>query len=145
MKRVLVLCTGNSSRSQMAEGYLKFYAEGKLEVQSAGLEDHGVNPLTVFSMEDDNIDISTHFSKPIHFFNGEHFDYLISVCEATEKDVSRHVSFDKFIKYDIIDPAKAEGTKAEKQSVFLKVREEVKRSVLKFLGKEMYQSALDNI
>ena len=125
----------------MAEGYLKFYAEGKLEVQSAGLEDHGVNPLTVSSMEEDNIDISAQFSKPIHFFNGEHFDYLISVCKATEEDVSNHVSFNKFIHYDIIDPAKAEGTTSEKQSVFLHVREEIKRCVLKFLGKEIYQNA----
>jgi arsenate reductase len=139
MKRVLVLCTGNSSRSQMAEGYLKFYAEGKFEVYSAGLEDHGINPLTIFSMNDDNIDVSVQFSKSIHNFHGEHFDYLISVCEASREDVARYVSFDKFIHYDIIDPAGVEGTTSEKESIFLQVREEIKRCVLKFLGKELYE------
>jgi arsenate reductase len=141
MKRVLVLCTGNSSRSQMAEGYLKFYAQDKIEVYSAGLEDHGVNPFTVQVMEEDNIDITSQFSKPVQYFHGEHFDYLISVCEATAKDIASKIQYDTFIHYDIEDPAIFEGNDQEKQHTFHRIREEVKRYMLKFLGKTILESA----
>jgi len=141
MKRVLVLCTGNSSRSQMAEGYLKFYADGKLEVYSAGVKDLGVNPLAVEAMGQDNIDISEHFSKPLEYFHGESFDYLISVCELQEDDILEEISFRKFFHYEVKDPAVFEGSKEEALKVFDEAREKLKRKMLKFLGKILYQKA----
>lgn len=141
MKRVLVLCAGNSSRSQMAEGYLKFYAHDKIEVFSAGLEDHGVNPFAVQVMEEDNIDITRQFSKPIQYFHGEHFDYLVSVCNATPEDIDSNIQFDNFIQYDIEDPAVIEGTDKVKESTFQRIREEVKSYMLKFVGKAILESA----
>ncbi|MCG8332087.1 MAG: arsenate reductase ArsC [Chitinophagales bacterium] len=140
MKRVLVLCTGNSSRSQMAEGYLKFYAKGKLDVQSAGLEDHGVNPFTIIAMNEDNIDIDDQFSKPLEYFFGESFDCIISVCAATEKEITPRISFSSFYHCEVEDPASFEGSDDEKLEKFREVREQIKIDMLKFLGKTVYSS-----
>ncbi len=140
MKRVLVLCTGNSSRSQMAEGYLKFYGEGKFEVHSAGLKDIGVNPLAVEAMKTDNIDISNQFSKPLTQFEGQHFDYLISVCSISEPELLNEVSYQEFFQYEVQDPAIVEGSEPRKQKVFNDVREELKHSILKFIGKVSYEN-----
>lgn len=125
----------------MAEGYLKFYADGKLDVHSAGVKDLGVNPLAIEAMEQDNIDISDHFSKPLEHFHGESFDYLISVCELQEEDLLNEISYQKFFQYEVKDPAAFEGTPQEAQKVFDEVREALKRKVLKFLGKVLYEKA----
>jgi arsenate reductase len=141
MKRVLVLCTGNSSRSQIAEGYLKFYGNGNFEVHSAGLQDHGVNPLAVEAMKTDNIDISDQFSKPLEYFYGEHFNYLISVCEVSDNAVLKDITYDEFFHCEVEDPAIAEGTHDQKIRVFNNVREQLKRCILKFIGKTRQRQA----
>ncbi|MEJ7672850.1 MAG: arsenate reductase ArsC [Chitinophagaceae bacterium] len=81
MKRILVLCTGNSCRSQIAEGYLKHFAKDKAEVYSAGIETHGVNPKAIAVMKEDGIDISKHTSNNINEYRSIDFDYVITVCD----------------------------------------------------------------
>ena len=81
MKKVLVLCTGNSCRSQIAHGYLNKLLNGKAEVYSAGVETHGVNPLAIKTMQEDGIDISKHTSNNISEYSTVQFDYIITVCD----------------------------------------------------------------
>lgn len=141
MKRVLVLCTGNSCRSQMAEGYLQFYAQGKALAFSAGLEDHGVNAFTLKVMAEDNIDISTHHSKQLRVFKGQQFDYLISVCEEVDEKTLKDITYKHKLHFSIPDPAGFEGTDAEKIEEFRRVRELVKKNVLKFIGQVLFENS----
>ena len=86
MKRILVLCTGNSCRSQIAEGYLRHFANNKAEIYSAGIETHGVNPKAIEIMEEDNIDISKHTSNNIDEYADINFDYIITVCDSAKEN-----------------------------------------------------------
>ncbi|MEQ1552891.1 MAG: arsenate reductase ArsC [Ferruginibacter sp.] len=90
MKKILILCTGNSCRSQIAEGYLKYFAKNKAEVYSAGIETHGVNPLAIETMKEDNIDISHHTSNNIEEYRKVDFDFVITVCDNAK--VVRHAT-----------------------------------------------------
>ncbi len=85
MKRILVLCTGNSCRSQIAEGYLRHFAKGKAEVYSAGIEKHGVNPKAIAIMKEDDIDISHHTSNNIDEYRDVNLDYVITVCDNAKE------------------------------------------------------------
>ena len=78
-KKVLVLCTGNSCRSQIAEGYLRYFAEQKAEIFSAGVETHGVNPKAIETMKEDGIDISHHTSNNIDEYRNIDFDFVITI------------------------------------------------------------------
>ena len=81
MKKILVLCTGNSCRSQIAHGYLKKFAGDKAEIFSAGVETHGVNPKAIATMQEDGIDISMHTSNNVNEYRDIDFDYVITVCD----------------------------------------------------------------
>src|SRR6202000_2344660 len=81
MKNILVLCTGNSCRSQIAEGYLRFFADNKAKIYSAGIETHGVNPKAIQVMAEDHIDISGHASNHVDEYIDVPFDYVITVCD----------------------------------------------------------------
>src|SRR5690606_34932593 len=85
MKKILVLCTGNSCRSQMAEGYLKHFVDGKAAIYSAGVETHGVNPRAVAIMHEDGIDISNHTSNNVNEYRAIDFDYVITVCDNAKE------------------------------------------------------------
>jgi arsenate reductase len=85
MKKVLVLCTGNSCRSQIAEGYLKHFAGDKATIYSAGVETHGVNPKAIETMKADGIDISQHTSNNILEYQGVNFDFVITVCDNAKE------------------------------------------------------------
>src|ERR1051326_7352521 len=85
MKKILVLCTGNSCRSQLAEGYLRYFAGDKAEVFSAGVETHGVNPRAIAVMAEDGIDISRHTSNNMNEYKGIDFDYVITVCDNAKE------------------------------------------------------------
>ena len=137
MKKVLVLCSGNSCRSQMAEGYLSYYASDKIKVISAGLEDHGLNPYAVEVMAEDSIDISHHTSKAIKTLSRRKFDYLITVCDEAKKSIPSRLKIKKKKHFSIPDPAQYVGPEEEKKEEFRKVREQVKKSILKFIGKEL--------
>ena len=134
MRRVLVLCAGNSCRSQMAEGYLRFYSNGNIEVSSAGLEKTTLNPYTLWVMEEDNIDMSEHEAEDIDDYTGKQFDYLITVCQKADEQALEGISYRHHVHFDIPDPALKEGSDEEIAAEFLRVREIIKKNMLKFLG-----------
>ncbi|HSH25879.1 MAG TPA: arsenate reductase (thioredoxin) [Massilibacterium sp.] len=131
-KKIYFLCTGNSCRSQMAEGFGKQYLNEKYDVYSAGIEAHGVNPLAVKAMKEINIDISNQTSNTIDSALLQKVDIIITLCgdaedkcPVTPPHITRwHWGFD--------DPAKVEGTEEEKWTVFQRVRDEIGRRIQKF-------------
>ena|ERR1700741_4942382 len=126
MKKILVLCTGNSCRSQIAEGYLKHFAKNKAEVYSAGVETHGVNPKAIVIMKEDGIDISAHTSNNVDEYRSIDFDFVITVCDnAKERCPWFPTSAEKF-HCNFPDPAKATGSEEEIMNEFRKVRELIK-------------------
>lgn len=126
MKRILVLCTGNSCRSQIAEGYLRHFAGDKAEVYSAGVETHGVNPRAIATMKEDGIDISGHTSNNIEEYRGLDFDFVITVCDNAKERCPYFPTSAQKIHHNFPDPAKATGTEAEIMEQFRKVREQIK-------------------
>ena len=126
MKKVLILCTGNSCRSQIAEGYLKHFAGYKADIKSAGVETHGVNPRAVETMKEVGIDISKHTSNKVDEYVSNDFDYIITVCDnAKERCPVFPGSATKF-HYDFPDPAKATGTEEEIRAKFRTTRDMIR-------------------
>ncbi|KIA82924.1 protein tyrosine phosphatase [Kaistella solincola] len=125
-KNILVLCTGNSCRSQIAEGYLKFFAGEKAEIYSAGIETHGVNPQAIATMKEDGIDISNHTSNNIDEYRDIDFDFVITVCDHAKERCPFFPTKAVKFHYNFSDPAKATGTKEEIKEEFRKVRQEIK-------------------
>ncbi len=126
MKKVLVLCTGNSCRSQLAEGYLRYFAGNKAEIFSAGVETHGVNPRAIATMKEDGIDISAHTSNNISEYAGIDFDYVITVCDNARERCPFFPSNAQKFHYNFPDPAKATGTEEEILAQFRSVRQMIK-------------------
>jgi arsenate reductase len=126
MKKILVLCTGNSCRSQMAEGYLRHFANGQAEVFSAGVETHGVNPRAIATMKEDDIDISRHTSNHVDEYADIDFDYVITVCDSAKERCPWFPTKAKKFHHNFPDPAKAIGSEEEIQQQFRKVREMIK-------------------
>ena len=132
-KKILVLCTGNSCRSQIAEGYLRHFAGDKAKVYSAGVETHGVNPRAIATMQEDNIDISNHTSNNIDEYRNIDFDFVITVCgNAKERCPFFPTRARKFHK-NVPDPAKETGTTEEIQKQFRQVRQQIKDYCKKFV------------
>lgn len=134
MKKILVLCTGNSCRSQLAEGYLRKFAAGKAEVYSAGVETHGVNPRAIATMLEDGIDISKHTSNNILEYTGIEFDYVITVCDNAKERCPYFPSKAEKFHYNFPDPAKATGTEEEIAKEFASVREMIKKYCADFVA-----------
>ncbi len=134
MKKILVLCTGNSCRSQIAEGYLRYFAKGKAEIYSAGIEIHGVNPRAVISMKEDGIDISNHTSNHINEYSCIDFDFVITVCDHARENCPYFPTKAKKFHHDFTDPAKAKGTEEEIMQQFAEVRNEIKAYSEKFIS-----------
>ena len=127
MKNILVLCTGNSCRSQIAHGYLDhFVSQEKVKVYSAGIETHGVNPKAIFTMKEDGIDISEHTSNNIDQYTTIPFDFVITVCDNAKERCPFFPSQAVSLHYNFPDPAKAVGTDAEILEQFRIVREQIK-------------------
>lgn len=133
MKKVLVLCTGNSCRSQIAHGYLQKFAGDKAEVYSAGVETHGVNPKAIATMKEDGIDISHHTSNNVLEYQGIDFDYVITVCDNAKERCPYFPSRAEKFHYNFPDPAKATGTEEELKREFARVREMIKKYSLDFV------------
>lgn len=134
MTRILVLCTGNSCRSQIAEGYLKHYAKDKAEVYSAGIETHGVNPKAIAVMKEDEIDISHHTSNKVDEYRNINFDFVITVCDNAKEQCPVFPSTAKQFHHNFSDPAKATGTAEEIIQQFRNVRDEIKEFSKKFVA-----------
>ena len=126
MKKVLVLCTGNSCRSQIAHGYLNKLLSGKAEVYSAGVETHGVNPLAIETMQEDGIDISKHTSNNISEYSTIQFDYIITVCDHANERCPVFPSNAIKLHQNFPDPTKAIGTPEEIKNEFARVRQLIK-------------------
>jgi arsenate reductase (thioredoxin) len=132
-KKILVLCTGNSCRSQIAEGYLKYFSKNKAVVYSAGIETHGVNPNAVATMKEDGIDISGQTSNNINEYENIDFDFVITVCDNAKENCPYFPTKAKKFHYNFPDPAKATGTKEEIDQQFRAVREEIKNYCENFI------------
>jgi len=125
-KRVLILCTGNSARSQMAEGLLRHDAGDRFEVASAGVEPSHVRPQAIEAMREIGIDISRHRSKSVDEFTRETFDYVITVCDNANERCPVFPGRTKRIHRSFEDPAAAEGEEHEQLAVFRRVRDEIR-------------------
>ena len=123
--RVLFLCTGNSARSQMAEGLLRAIGGGDFEINSAGTDPKGLNPLAVEAMRESGIDIAGHESKSLERFLGQHFDYIITVCDRARDSCPTFPGDNQRIHWGFEDPAAVTGTRAEQLAVFRRVRNEI--------------------
>ncbi len=138
MKNILVLCTGNSCRSQMAHGYLDSLQNDKAIIYSAGIETHGLNPSAVSIMAEDGIDIGKHTSNHVDEYKEIDFDFIITVCDHAKENCPFIPSKNaKRIHHNFFDPSKMEGTEIEKHSAFLKAREEIKEFCKRFIEDEL--------
>ena len=123
--RVLILCTGNSARSQMAEGILRRLGNGTIEVNSAGTHPSRVNPLAIEAMNEIGIDISSHRSKSVDEFAQQHFDLVITVCDKAKESCPIFLGAPERIHWSYDDPAAAEGSHDEKLAAFRRVRDDL--------------------
>lgn len=121
-KKILVLCTGNSCRSQMAEAYLRHFAADSAEVFSAGIEAHGLNPRAVASMQEDGINISNQTSNKTEDYDQMVFDFVITVCDNAKEHCPVFPGKAQKFHHSFPDPAKAKGTDEEIKSLFREVR-----------------------
>jgi arsenate reductase len=126
-KRVLILCTGNSARSQMAEGLLRHDAGDRFEVESAGTKPGAVRPEAVAAMRELGIDISAHRSKPVDEFEGQHFDFIVTVCDNAKASCPVFPRAGKRLHHSFEDPPPlSEGTDEERIAIFRRVRDELR-------------------
>lgn len=132
-KNILILCTGNSCRSQIAEGYLRFFAGDKANVYSAGVETHGVNPKAIATMAKDGIDISKHTSNHVDEYKDVDFQFIITVCDNAKERCPYFPSQAIRFHYNFPDPAKAVGTDDEIEQEFNRVRDLIKEYCKDFL------------
>lgn len=137
MKKILVLCTGNSSRSQIAEGYLRHFAGKKAEIYSAGIETHGVNPRAIVIMREDGIDISCHTSNNIDEYKNVDFDFVITVCDNAKERCPFFPTEAKKFHNNFPDPAKAIGTDGDIIAQFRYVRQMIKDYSEKFIAENI--------
>ena len=138
MKNVLVLCTGNSCRSQMAHGYLKKYSDGKAKIYSAGIETHGLNPSAVKTMADDGIDISSHTSNHVDEYAKIEFDFIITVCDHANENCPYIPSKNaERIHHNFSDPSKIKGSDQEINEAFVKTRDEIKNYCTDFVNSRL--------
>ena len=133
-KKILVLCTGNSCRSQIAHGYLAFFGGDAVEVYSAGVETHGVNPRAVSTMKEDGIDISHHTSNNVSEYTGIDFDYVITVCDNAKERCPYFPTRAQKTHYNFPDPAKASGTEEEITASFRNVMDMIKSFCRDFIS-----------
>lgn len=131
-KRVLILCTGNSARSQMAEGLLRHDAGERFEVESAGTMASFVRPEAIAVMRELGIDISAHRSKNVEEFEGQKFDYVITVCDNARETCPVFFGAAKKVHRDFEDPAAVTGTGEQRLAIFRRVRDELRGYLREF-------------
>ncbi|MGC9318118.1 MAG: arsenate reductase ArsC [Armatimonadota bacterium] len=130
MPKVLFLCTGNSCRSQMGEGFLREMGGGRFEVHSAGTEvADEIHPLAVRAMAEVGIDISDQFPKSLDRYDDDHFDLLITVCDQARQACPMFLGADQQVHWSLQDPAEATGTEKEWMAVFREVRDQIRGRV----------------
>ena len=137
MKNILVLCTGNSCRSQIAEGYLRYFAGDKANIYSAGIETHGINPKAVETMKRDGINISGHTSNNINEYLGIPFDYVITVCDNAKENCPYFPTEAIKLHHNFPDPAQAKGSDVEIMEEFREVREMIRQYTRNFVNENL--------
>lgn len=133
VKNILVLCTGNSCRSQIAEGYIRHFSGDRAQVFSAGVETHGVNPRAIAIMKEDGIDISGHTSNLVTEYLTIPFDFVITVCDNAKERCPVFPTTAQQFHSNFPDPAKAQGTEEEIMNEFRSVRNLIKRYCQQFV------------
>ena len=135
MKKILILCTGNSCRSQIAHAYFAYFGKDALDVYSAGIETHGVNPRAIATMEEDGIDISGHTSNHVDEYLYIPFDYILTVCDHANENCPYIPSETALrIHHNFTDPSKLlSENEEETKAAFAKTREEIKNFALEFV------------
>ncbi len=131
--RLLFLCTGNSCRSQMAEGWARFRSGGKVEAFSAGTRPQGLHPLATRVMREAGVDISRQSSKGLEAFVGQPFDWVITVCDRASESCPVWPEAKARLHWSFDDPAAAVGREEERLAAFRRVRDEIQRQVELFL------------
>ena len=132
-KRVLILCTGNSARSQMAEGLLRHDGGGRFAVFSAGVSPSHVRPEAIEAMREAGIDITTQHSKSVDEYAGQAFDYVITVCDNAREQCPVYPAQTERIHWSFDDPAAADGDAAARLAVFRRVRDEIRARLHEFI------------
>ena len=133
MKNVLVLCTGNSCRSQIAHGYLNSYCKGKANIYSAGIEALGLNPIAIEVMKDDGIDISANSSNNVQEYLSINFDFILTVCSHAHENCPFFPSINAVrIHKNFMDPSKFDLSEEESINKFILVRDQIKEFCLNF-------------
>jgi arsenate reductase (thioredoxin) len=135
-KRVLILCTHNSSRSQMAEGLLRAAGGGNIEVESAGTEATRVHPLAVKAMAERGIDITGHTSKTLDRFLDQPWDDVITVCDSANETCPVFPKAGRRIHWSFEDPSKAAGTEDERLAKFRRIRDQIEAKFKAWLGEQ---------
>jgi arsenate reductase len=132
--RVLILCTGNSARSQMAEGLLRHEGGTRFEVFSAGTKPTQVRPEAIEVMRELGIDISNHRSKSVDEFSGQEFDYVITVCDNANESCPVFPGRTRRIHWGFEDPAAVKDDEATRMAVFRRVRDEIREKLAGFIA-----------
>ena len=135
-QRVLILCTGNSARSQMAEGLLRTLAGEQFDVFSAGTKPSTVNPLAIAAMDERGIDIRSHRSKHLQEFLAEPFDYVITVCDNAAENCPVFPGPAQRIHWSFPDPAAVEGSETERLASFRQVRDAIEAQLRTWLANQ---------
>lgn len=137
MKKILILCTGNSCRSQIAHGYFEHFTDShKVKVYSAGITTHGVNPKAIETMKADKIDISNHTSNNVAEYEDIDFDYVLTVCDNANENCPVWVGKSLKFHYNFPDPPKFKGTEEEITAEFARVRDMIKTYVKNFVEEQ---------
>ena len=133
-QRVLILCTGNSARSQMAEGLLRARAGDRFEVESAGTKPSLVRPEAIAAMRELGVDLTSHRSKSVDEFRGQHFDYVITVCDNAKESCPVFPGSVTRIHWSFEDPAAATGDEAARVAEFRRIRDQIDARFAEWLG-----------
>ena len=132
--RVLLLCTGNSCRSQMAEGWLRHLGKGSVAVASAGTNPSQIHERTIRCMQETGVDISGQHSKPVGQFAGDNFDYVITLCENARQNYPVFPGATLSLHWDLPDPAGTQGSEEERMALFRLIRNRIRLRCEDFLG-----------
>ncbi|HWR50387.1 MAG TPA: arsenate reductase ArsC [Bryobacteraceae bacterium] len=132
MKRILVLCTGNSARSQMGEGLFRHIGGGEYDVESAGTNPSRVRPEAIAVMKEIGIDISGQRSKSVDEFAGQRFDYIVTVCDSARDKCPVFPGTAERIHWSLEDPAAVEGGEEDRLAAFRRIRDQLRTQVKSF-------------
>ncbi|MFC1556887.1 arsenate reductase ArsC [candidate division KSB1 bacterium] len=140
--KILVVCTGNSIRSQIAEGFFRYYCDDSFDVQSCGIQSTYVHPLAIATMKEKSIDLSQSLSTDIRDYLDQHFDYIITLSDIAKKliqDLNQNSS--RLEHWDVPDPTSFNGDADTITEKFREIRDIIEKKVIQFLKKNGFQSA----